>query len=344
MPISMLNSENFVRRNILEKELLVNETSTNINSRELLLDEARNRGWEELNLSPNLTLFSENGIPKGGLLYHMPSSVGRVGDEICKNKALEKKLYEHWGIPTPKSRTYSADEYQEALDFLSSMNAPMVVKPARGSMGSGISVGVETAEEFSVAWSLATKTHGEKAKVIVEEFLERIDTRVLVIAGQFVAASTRIPPFVVGNGRSPFGELLQELKSSRSRNAYLKRHPVRLDGAWIADNGIDDATVLDKEKIFFLNLTSNASRGGITINTSEIIDHGLKTLAESVARAVPNAPILGVDVFSKSLEHAEGAVILETNSTPQIGVHHDVTFGKPFDAARLIFDHMEATL
>lgn len=344
MPISTLNFENFVRENILEPNLQMNQTVSSVSSRDLLLLEARHRGWNERNLSPNLTLFSENGRPKGGLLHHMPSTVGRVGDEICKNKALEKKLYGFWDIPTPKSHTYSATEYEDALAFFKDVRSPVVVKPARGSMGSGISVGIETEDEFSDAWQRATKTHGAKTKVLVEEFLERIDTRVLVIDGQAVAASTRMPPFVVGNGRSPFRELVKGLKRSRTSNAYLKKHPVRIDESWLVKNKIFDSTVLEEGRIFFLNLTSNASRGGVTMNTFDVIDQSLKKLAESVAPIVPGAPILGVDIFSKSLKNAGGAFILETNSTPQIGIHHDVTFGEPLDAASLIINHMEENL
>lgn len=344
MVISTRNLERFVRESILDAGLQLNRTSGSKLSRQILLDEAERRGWESFNLSANLTLFKLDGKSMGGLLHHMPSSVGRVGDEICKSKALEKKLYEMWDIPTPRSRSFSGSQYQEALDFFNSKSGPVVVKPARGSMGSGISVGIQSADEFSEAWTRATSRHGDTEVVLVEEFLERIDTRVLVVDGKAVAASTRVPPFVVGNGTDTFAELLGSMKKERAVNGYLKKHPVRLDHSWLMRNMINDGTVLEAGRVFFVNLTSNASRGGLTINTTDVIDDSLKSRAESVSKAVPGAPILGVDIFSQSLKHDEGAVVLETNSTPQIGVHHEVSYGSSFDAAAVILDQMAASV
>lgn len=342
MAISTGNLERFVQNDIIDAGLQLNRTDGSKLSRQLLLDEAERRGWQSFNLSANLTLFKLDGKSMGGLLHHMPSTIGRVGDEICKSKSLEKKLYEVWGIPTPRSRSFSATQYQEALAFFNTNVEPVVVKPARGSMGSGISVGVQTVQEFEEAWGRATSRHGDAGVVLVEEFLERIDTRVLVVDGSAVAASTRVPPFVVGNGTDSFADLLRSMKKERSLNGYLKKHPVRLDSSWLVQNSVDNETVLEAGRIFFVNLTSNASRGGLTINTTSVIDSSLKRLAESVSKVVPGTPILGVDIFSRSLSHDEGAVVLETNSTPQIGVHHEVSYGSTFDAAGVILDQMVA--
>src|SRR3546814_13702994 len=82
----------------------------------------------------------------------------------------------------------------------------LVVKPARGEQGQGITVGVTTEPELEDAIELAG---AHCADVLLEERCEGEDLRIIVIGGSVVAAAVRIPATVVGTGSHTIRDLIQ---------------------------------------------------------------------------------------------------------------------------------------
>src|SRR5690606_5738302 len=90
----------------------------------------------------------------------------------------------------------------------------VVVKPIDGEQGKGITVNLTSSEEMETAIENASH-FGER--VLLEQFCEGKDLRIVVINHQVVAAALRKPATVVGDGQSTITELIE--KQSRRRAA-----------------------------------------------------------------------------------------------------------------------------
>ena len=75
----------------------------------------------------------------------------------------------------------------------------MVVKPARGEQGVGISVDVRDPKDVAAAAIDEARKYCDT--VLLEEYVQGIDLRIIVIDGKVVAAATRKPPRIQGTGQ-----------------------------------------------------------------------------------------------------------------------------------------------
>ncbi|MDN8677509.1 hypothetical protein Q0N25_14105, partial [Staphylococcus aureus] len=80
----------------------------------------------------------------------------------------------------------------------------LVVKPARGEQGNGITVGVATPEALGRAVELARAYCPD---VLLEQLVPGQDLRVVVIDHEVVAAAVRRPASVIGDGATPVRQL-----------------------------------------------------------------------------------------------------------------------------------------
>ena len=101
----------------------------------------------------------------------------------------------------------------------------MVVKPARGEQGEGITVGVTSADDLDAALARAREQYPD---VLIEQRAPGDDLRLVVIDGEVVAAAMRRPAEVVGTGRHTVRDLIEA--QSRRRAAATggeSTHPDR---------------------------------------------------------------------------------------------------------------------
>ena len=132
-----------------------------------------------------------------------------VAFRICDDKLHTRAVLERAGIPVPPGRSATFDDAD--LDFLTE-HRDIVVKPARGEQGWGVTVGVTSAAELDRARTAASRWCPE---VLLERRCEGDDLRVVVIASEVVAASVRRPAQVVGSGRHTIAELVEEKSRAR---------------------------------------------------------------------------------------------------------------------------------
>ena len=91
----------------------------------------------------------------------------------------------------------------------------VVVKPARGEQGRGISVAVSEPDEVKAAIA-AAKAVSEM--VLLEDYIQGEDLRLVVINYRVVAAAIRRPPSIVGDGERTVRQLI-EAQSRRRASA-----------------------------------------------------------------------------------------------------------------------------
>ena len=114
----------------------------------------------------------------------------------CDDKRLTRRIVGEAGVVVPRGRLATFDDGDH--EFLAEVG-DVVVKPARGEQGKGITVGVGSAAELDAALARAREQHPE---VLIEQRAPGDDLRLVVIDGKVVAAALRMPAEVIGSGHA----------------------------------------------------------------------------------------------------------------------------------------------
>ena len=256
-----------------------------------------------------------------------------IANDIAANKDYCRRVLEACGLPVPK---YTRSHRMRAtVAAAQEIGFPVVIKPNNGQMGRGVSIGVKSVKEAREAYRRAREFD---RSVLIEEFVPGADFRMVVIDGQLVAASKRIPGHVVGDGKHNIQELVDE----------VNRDPRRGDGprfSWtkiaiddqanrlLAELGYDLNTVPKEGETVYLRRNANTSDGGTSVDVTDEVHPDNAAIAIRAAEAV-GLDIAGVDVLTEDITrsmHEIGGAICEINSRPGLRKHLWPGEGKPRD-------------
>ena len=128
-----------------------------------------------------------------------------IAAEAAGDKDFTKRLLGDSGIPVPKGIV--ARSVDEALRAAGRLRFPLVTKPLDGNHGRGVTTGIANEEQLRFGFEEARR-HGRA--VIVEQFFEGNDHRILIVDGKLIAVAERVPAHVVGDGLSAIAELVEK--------------------------------------------------------------------------------------------------------------------------------------
>lgn len=132
-------------------------------------------------------------------------------EQICQRKHLTKRMLEQDKLPTPGGLDFSPKEKHIARLYFQKMAKPVVLKPTNSGSSHGVTVGVYGSEEFELAWNFALEDGRADSNVLIEEFVQGVELRALVVGDEAVSVVARVQPFVIGNGNETLEALIQEL-------------------------------------------------------------------------------------------------------------------------------------
>ena len=282
----------------------------------IIADEARRRGigvevldaeWGELRLS-----HGGRSIVTRESLSELTTAVAM---SRCDDKRITRRLLEAAGLSVPRGRTATGDEDDEA--FLREVGE-LVVKPARGEQGMGITVGVRTAEQLDRAVALARQ---HCPHVLLEELVAGEDLRVVVIGHEVVAAAVRKPAAVLGDGRTTIARLVTA-QSRRREAATDGESRIPLDDATaevVRDAGYALDDVLPAGEELLVRRTANLHTGGTIHDVTAQVHPAVVTAAVRASRAL-DIPVTGLDFLVPDVGGAEYA-FLEANERPGLANH-----------------------
>ncbi|MBB4123431.1 N-acetylglutaminylglutamine synthetase [Martelella radicis] len=283
----------------------------------LIVAEARRRG-----ISAEVT-DAKGGffrLSYGGRSIHCRESLTElttsVAMSICDDKSVTRRFVEEAGVRVPRQMTSDAGE--EAIAGFLEEAGPLVVKPARGEQGRGISVGVTTPEEVRDAVE-AAKAYCDT--VLIEEMVEGEDLRLIVINYRLVAAAVRRPAHIIGDGRSSIEQLISA-QSARRSAATGGESSIPLDAETertVRSAGYTFADVPKEGEEIRVRRTANLHTGGTIHDVTDIVHPKLVDAAISAARAI-NIPVVGIDLMIKSPQNPDYAFI-EANERPGLANH-----------------------
>ena len=284
----------------------------------IITDEARRRGIGVEVLDEEHNYFK---LMHGGRSMVCRESLTELTSAIamsrCDDKRLTHGLLRAAGLKVPRQFTVNVDDGESNASVLEELKR-VVVKPARGEQGNGISVDVRSPEalEKAVAWA------GQYCPdVIIESYMQGEDLRLIVIDQQVVAAAVRRPPVIVGTGRHSISELIQKYNRRRA-SATDGESRIPLDEETRrcirqAGHNLDD--VITAEKKIKVRKTANLHTGGTIEDVTDILHPTLVEAAEQAA-TVLNIPVTGLDMIVPDLKGPE-YVIIEANERPGLANH-----------------------
>ncbi len=282
----------------------------------IIIDEARRRGIRVDVLDPidnyfKLSMGASSVVCRESLT-EMTSSIAM---SRCSDKTTTMRLLKNAGLKVP--RQLIALEPSKNHKFLEKHKC-IVVKPAIGEQGAGITVDVTTKNELANALHYA-KTVCDK--VVLEEMVPGVDLRIIVINFEVVAAAVRKPPFIVGDGKHTILELVKK-QSRRREQATQGESKIPIDEELrrtVHNAGfiLDDVLLSGQE--VKVRKAANLHVGGTIHDVTDEL-HPKLIKAATKAAEVLDIPVTGLDFIVSSPSESNYAII-EANERPGLANH-----------------------
>jgi GNAT-family acetyltransferase (TIGR03103 family) len=253
----------------------------------------------------------------------------------CDDKRVARKVVADVGIRVPEGRTATFTDEDHA--FLEKVGS-VVVKPARGEQGAGITVGVTRVEDLGRALEFAAQHCPD---VLLEERCEGEDLRIVVIGGKVIAAALRRPAEVVGSGSHTVRQLV-EAQSRRRAAATHGESTIPLDDVTtdtVREAGWNLTDVLPANERLVVRRTANLHTGGTIRDVTDDLNPTLAKVAVDAADAI-GIPVTGIDLIVPSVAGTEYAFI-EANERPGLANHEPRPTAQAF--VDLLFPRTAAT-
>ncbi len=283
----------------------------------IIVDEARRRGIRAEVIDAAHGYFR---LSHGGRTITCRESLSELTSAIamsrCDDKRVTRNVLIGNGLRMPDQ--ILADGGESQLRAFLAEHGRVVVKPARGEQGQGVSVDLRSLGEVNGAIAEARRFCED---VIVEELVAGEDLRVIVIDYRVVAAATRRPAQVTGDGEKTVRMLIG--KQSRRRQAATSgESSIPLDAETercVRAAGLDMDDVLPAGATLSVRKAANLHTGGTIHDVTAGLNRTLASVAVCAARAL-EIPVVGVDLLVPDVSGPEYAII-EANERPGLANH-----------------------
>jgi cyanophycin synthetase len=305
-----------------------------------IVEEARRRGIPVCRLNSRMLVRLGLGRNQRRIQASMSDNTSAIAVEIAQDKDDTRRVLESVGLPVPMGHTATRPEQARAL--AAEIGYPVLLKPLDANHGRGISGRLNDETALERAWPIV-REYGPK--VVVERFIEGRDHRVLVVNGQVVAVSERIPARVAGDGTTSVRELILEANRNplrgRGHTRALTRLPLdNLTEEFLATTGRTLDSIPASGEWVTLRATANLSTGGTSVDRTDQI-HPDNITACQMAAGIVGLDIAGIDILTRDISipfRENGAVIVEVNASPGLRMHTHPSEGEARDVGGPILD------
>ncbi|GAB3850192.1 cyanophycin synthetase [Hymenobacter terrigena] len=305
-----------------------------------IVAEAASRNIPYIQLKNSNIIQLGYGVNQRRIWATTTSLTSHAGVEVAGNKNRTKAMLNDAGVPVPRGTTvYSEAGLRDAIDEL---GFPIVTKPLDGNHGKGATIRIMNWKD-AVEGLKAAQVYSRA--VIVEQFIEGFDFRLLVVNGKLIAAAKRTPAAVTGDGKSTIQQLIDEVNKDPRRGighekvlTSIKADKHTLD--ILKARKLTLKSVLPAGEEIYLKSTANISTGGTATDVTDQMHPYNVLLAERVAGIV-GLDICGIDLMATDiavpLNESRGAVI-EVNAAPGFRMHISPAEGLPRNVAAPVVD------
>ena len=271
------------------------------------------------------------GFGTGSRMRWLDSSLTDEGSSIAvslaRNKLMTADMLRRHGIPTPRHEPVRTVE--EALAVAGKIGYPVVVKPVDQDQGRGVSAGLKDEASVRQAFEQASAV---SRHILLEKHHDGRDYRLTVFRGEIIKVMERRPGAVVGNGVRTVRELVEiEQQTPQHRRIFRQSGKRRIDLdaealGLLHERGWNADSVPPAGETVVLRRKSNISTGGTQLLVPpERIHPDNVSLVARACEAI-RLDLCGVDLLIPDISQswlATGAVIIELNAIPQIGISLD---------------------
>jgi GNAT-family acetyltransferase (TIGR03103 family) len=231
------------------------------------------------------------------------------------DKQFTREILHQAGLRTPDQ--ILAGKRVDNLRFLN-RHKSVVIKPLQGEQGQGISVDVRSEEGLDTAIG---KARDFSETILIEQFIDGDDLRIIVINKEVVAAAVRRPPTVIGTGEHNIRDLIERLSRRRSA-ATGGESSIPVDSETercISHCGYAMEDILEKDVPLTVRKTANLHTGGTMHDVTDQLHPELGKAAVAAAVAL-DIPVVGLDFIVTAPDRPEYAII-EANERPGLANH-----------------------
>ena len=298
--------------------------------------------WERLNNDESLVLLGHGNRQKK-IIASCTSETKNSAEFICKDKNLTKIHLLSMGIPCPKG--FIITNENDLKKNYDKINKPIVIKPIDGNHGNNVFINIDNYNDALKFFNIIKKS-GSNA--LIEELFIGNDYRILIINYKFVAASKRIPAYIIGDGINTIKKLIniENKNPDRGSGHSANLTEIIIDDdmiKYINEQGYNLKTILKDGQIIYLRKNANISTGGIAKNVTNIIHKSIINMCENIAIQI-GLDICGIDLICKDISkelinNNEG--IIEVNSGPGLRMHQFPSIGLPIDVGYEIIKYIK---
>jgi GNAT-family acetyltransferase (TIGR03103 family) len=284
----------------------------------IIADEALRRG---IRVEVTDAEWGEMRLSVGGRTVLTRESLSEFTSAVamsrCDDKRVTRRIMERAGVRVARGALAGDGDLRDAAALIREVGA-VVVKPARGEQGRGITVGVRDEVGLERAVAVALQFCPD---VLVEELVDGEDLRVIVIDRQVVAAAVRRPAEVVGDGRHTVTELVRSTSRRRER-ATGGESRIPLDDTTaevVAEAGYAMDDVPPNGERIRVRRTANLHTGGTIVDVTARLH---PEIAEASVRAAGSLgiPLTGLDFLVPDVAGPD-YVFIEANERPGLANH-----------------------
>ncbi|NGP75646.1 cyanophycin synthetase [Balneolaceae bacterium YR4-1] len=268
------------------------------------------------------------------------SSTSHSAVEIACDKERCRALLKSMSVPIAEGTAIeSLDELKHSID---SLGFPLVIKPANGNQGRGVTTNITTFKQAEKAFGYAST---DCKRVIVEKYIPGYDYRLLMVDGKLAAAAKRIPAHVVGDGKSSVLQLINDVNRDPKRGDGHENFLTKIQAgpaakSILSQKGYTLNTVLKMEEILYLDYAANLSKGGTAEDVTDQVHPEVVKTAARVSK-ITGLDICGIDLMAQTLAKPladTGGIVLEVNAAPGFRMHLAPSKGTPRNVAAPVVD------
>ena len=307
-----------------------------------LVNAAKERGIPYLRLNRFSLVQFGHGKYQRRIQATITSETRQIAVAIAGDKEETHTILYDLGLPTTMQRLAYSEE--EAVSQAENLGFPVVVKPLDGNHGRGVSINLISIEQVVLGFNEARAQSNNEA-IIIENYVTGFDHRMLVVNGELVAVSKRVPGHVVGDGEKTIEDLVEIDNSDPRRGIGHEKVLTRLKFDEQAERLMKESeyssqTVLTKGEIFYLRSTGNLSTGGTAIDLTDVVHPDNREMAVRAVKSI-GLDVGGVDFLTDDITQSYkdiGGAIVEVNAAPGFRMHVAPSEGKPRDVATSVMD------
>lgn len=291
-------------------------------SSQIIVNRAKELGFEATILNAEKNFFSLSRNNKTWYFKNLKScKTSAIAFEISNDKDLTKIFLKDIGVSVVEGIV---------LDTVAELTAwntfPAVIKPLSQSHGTDVFTNISSANELQ---EIGIKLLEKYDVVLIEEYIEGIDLRILCVAGVAKSAIIRIPPFVVGDAVSTIQQLVdRENQNSNRGDEYSKElSKILVDESAVRhlrSQGLSLDSVVNKGEKVFISTKGNTGIGGTYRQVFSELTEENKLFAEKVAKKLNPDGIVAVDVLCEAPDKdwdAQVWKVLECEIAPGLRSH-----------------------